>query len=60
MSILVNDKEYVQSFNSLPFRTQGQFNVIYVDKSNNAIYRWTGSAYEEIGQYPQVETYACR
>jgi len=59
MSILVNDKSYVQSFATYAdFPIVGKFDIIYVDESINAIYRWTGSAYEEIGQYPQVETYA--
>lgn len=36
----------------------GSIVTLYIDDSNNLIYRWDGSSYVVIGQYPSVPTYA--
>lgn len=61
MSILENDQSsgFVQSYaNYSDFPIVGKFDIIYIDETTKALYYWTGSAYEEIGQYPQVNTFA--
>lgn len=52
-------QEYVISYLTRAlFPPIGVINTIYIDDSLNQIYRWTGSTYVNIGEYPTVATYA--
>jgi hypothetical protein len=52
-------KVYVISYDSRDdFPITGIIDTIYIDDSTNELYRWTGSSYVVIGEYPSVPTYA--
>jgi len=40
------------------FPATGSTSLLYLDEGTSALYSWNGSAYVEVGQYPQVTTYA--
>jgi len=53
-------KVYVESWGNVASFPQpaGNLDTIYIDISANTLYRWTGSTYQEIGQYASVDYYA--